>query len=92
MLTLTTSTTSKKINLKFEGAGNVIIYTVPSGKTFKGYFYLSNTTNYYMSINGNSFYFGVLTSGAFGPIPMEFPEGTVITHGNAYGTLMGVES
>ena len=95
--TSTSTSTSKQIAVDFSAiATNVIGYTVPSGKTFVGYF--TSPSSYYtqIKINGVQTYIGI--GGSAGSpltiLPLTLLAGTTIGNGVSYnnGFLIGVES
>lgn len=85
----TTTPSPKQIILNT--SGTAVLYTVPTGKTFTGYF-TANTTSGAVSINGVYVYSTGGTSG-YGPavVPLTLLAGTVVSGASSTGSIVGVE-
>jgi hypothetical protein len=81
----------KQLVFNVNNSGSVV-YTVPAGKTFVGY-YVPGATSSYISINGVSVYGTAGTAGyANVAIPLTLIAGTVLSGGSATGAVYGIES
>lgn len=88
--TSVSSATQKQLVFNVNNSGSVL-YTVPAGKTFIGYF-TGNGTNAYIQINSVQVF---STSGTAGYaallIPLTLIAGTVLSGGSYAGAVWGIE-
>ena len=93
MLTQVTTTASGSTakQITYTGTSSSVIYTVPPGKTFTGWF-SSPSSSGSLSINGSTF--TAMTGTATGPVvamPLVLLAGTVVSGTGANVSLIGVE-
>lgn len=76
-----------------EYSTNVVFYTVPINKTFRGQFVTIAQQNCTVKINGKDMKMGYGSSAA-APVLLTLPAGTVVSTASSYvaGTLIGLES
>jgi hypothetical protein len=90
----TAATAPKGINVQVQGTAQATMYTVPTGRRFKGHLW-TNNQSYYGMINSAQMYTGYTSSYYYlTPLPIELGEGDVVKAsptGSDYTMLQGIE-
>jgi hypothetical protein len=88
--TVVSTTSQKQIAISCTTSSTVIVYTVPAGKTFTGFFISGNSG--YVQINGIYVYVGGYNYFAYTPVPVTLLAGTTVTgYPTSYTSLIGIE-
>jgi hypothetical protein len=88
--TVASASTQKQITINCTVASPAVVYTVPVGKTFTGFF--TSSSPGYVQINGIYMYVGGYNYFAYTPVPVTLLAGTTVTGAStSYTNLIGIE-